>query len=409
MNSWLTIILLIIILSFTLETVLSILNIKVLSPVIPPEFEDIYNKNDYTHSQEYTKTTTSWSLIENSLTTIIIICFLLFGGFNSVDIWARHFGFGEIPTGLIYIAVLITFSFFISLPFSLYSTFVIEEQFGFNNTTAKTYILDILKSIFLAACIGIPVLIFILWFFISSGPEGWLFCWLGVALLTLILQFVTPILIMPLFNTFFPLENGPLHTKILAYIEKETFTIQGIYTMDGSKRSSKVNAFFTGFGRFRKIVFFDTLIEKLGNNEIIAVLAHEIGHFKQKHLVKMILASILQTGFTFYLLSLFIGNKFISEAFQMEHTSIYASLVFFGFVYSPINLVISQFFNTISRKHEFEADEYAAKTLNTPLDLISSLKKLSQANLNNLTPHPLYVFFYYSHPPILQRIQRLLT
>jgi STE24 endopeptidase len=212
---------------------------------------------------------------------------------------------------------------------------------------------------------------------------------------------------MPLFNKFSPLENGSLRDKILNYAEQEHFKLQGIFTMDGSKRSSKLNAFFTGFGRFRKIVFYDTLLEKLTESEIVAVLAHEMGHFKLGHIVKMLFASIIQTGIMFYLLSIFLENREISGAFFMAETSIYSSLIFFGFLYSPINLLVSILFNAFSRKNEFEADNYAARTTGSPEKLITSLKKLSQANLSNLTPHPLMVFVHYSHPPVLARIEKL--
>lgn len=407
MHSWLYIILFIILTSFVLETVLSILNIKVLSPELPEEFSDVYNSEDYAQSQEYTKATTFFSLIENGFTTTITILFLTDGGFNLIDIWARSFEFTEIVTGIVYVGTLMFLSFLISLPFSIYSTFVIENRFGFNRTTPSTFAVDILKSIFLTTVIGTPVLALLLWFFGTYGPVAWFLCWLSITIITILLQFLAPILILPLFNTFTPLEQGSLQETIRSYAEKEKFTIQGIYTMDGSKRSTKANAFFSGFGRFRKIVFYDTLLKTLNNSEILAVLAHEMGHFKLKHILKSTVAAILQTGIMFYILSFFLDNSDISTAFQMEHISIYASLVFFGFIYSPINIFISLFFNAASRRHEFEADKYALQTLNTADTLISSLKKLSQANLSNLTPHPLYVFFYYSHPPVLTRIQAL--
>jgi STE24 endopeptidase len=246
-----------------------------------------------------------------------------------------------------------------------------------------------------------------LWFFINNGSLGWLYCWVGVSLFSILIQFLAPVIIMPLFNKFSPLKDGDLREKILEYAKKEQFTLQGIYTMDGSKRSSKLNAFFTGFGRFRKIVFYDTLIEKLHTNEIVAVLAHEMGHFKLKHIFKMLLASFTQTGLMFFLLSLVLGNKGLSVGFGMVHLSTYASLVFFGFLYSPVSLFVSIVFNILSRKHEYEADQYASKTTELPGELIKSLQKLSQANLSNLTPHPLNVFLHYSHPPVLKRIQRL--
>ena len=407
MNSWLLFILFVLIFSFLLETVVSFLNLRSLNPALPPEFADTYDQSKYDESQNYASATIKFGLFENGYSTAITVVFLLCGGFNIVDIWARNLGYGEIITGLIFSGVLISLSFISSLPFSIYSTFFIEERFGFNRTTVKTFILDIIKASFLALSLGGPLLALILWFFMSSGSYGWLFCWIGVFIFTLILQFLAPVLIMPLFNKFSPIEDESLKRDILQYADKENFKIQGIYTMDGSKRSSKLNAFFTGFGSFRKIVFFDTLLEKLDSSEIIAVLAHEMGHFKLRHIVKMILGYAVQTGIMFYILSLFLDNSALSDAFGMQNISIYSSLIFFGFIYSPVSMLISIIFNAISRKHEYDADRYAAETTANPGMLIEGLKKLSAANLSNLNPHPLHVFLHYSHPPVLMRIRKL--
>ncbi len=407
MNSWLLFILFVLIFSFLLETVVSFLNLRSLNPALPPEFADTYDQSKYDESQNYASATIKFGLFENGYSTAITVVFLLCGGVNIVDIWARNLGYGEIITGLIFSGVLISLSFISSLPFSIYSTFFIEERFGFNRTTVKTFILDIIKASFLALSLGGPLLALILWFFMSSGSYGWLFCWIGVFIFTLILQFLAPVLIMPLFNKFSPIEDESLKRDILQYADKENFKIQGIYTMDGSKRSSKLNAFFTGFGSFRKIVFFDTLLEKLDSSEIIAVLAHEMGHFKLRHIVKMILGYAVQTGIMFYILSLFLDNSALSDAFGMQNISIYSSLIFFGFIYSPVSMLISIIFNAISRKHEYDADRYAAETTANPGMLIEGLKKLSAANLSNLNPHPLHVFLHYSHPPVLMRIRKL--
>ncbi len=407
MNTWLFAVLFIIVISYFLELIISLLNLKALNPDLPDEFKSIYNKNEYRKSQNYTRATTSFSIVENSCTTILTIFFLIFGGFNYVDIWARSFDFGTIITGLIFTAVLAILSFLAGLPFSVYSTFVIEEKFGFNRTTITTYVLDLLKGTCLATLIGGPLLALIFWFFIYAGPMAWLYCWIGLVIFSIVMQFLAPVLIMPLFNKFTPLENNSLRQKILKYAESQNFKIQGIFTMDGSKRSSKLNAFFTGFGKFRKIVFFDTLVEKLNEDEIVAVLAHEMGHFKLNHIFKMMAASVLQTGFMFYLLSLFLTIEDISTAFGLAHNSVYSSLIFFGFLFTPINILVSIVFNVFSRRHEYQADSYAASSTEGAEFLISSLKKLSQANLSNLTPHPLNVFIHYSHPPLLKRIAKL--
>ncbi len=407
MNTWLLVILCIIVTSHLLELTVSLLNIRALGTNLPQELATIYNKQEYKKSQDYTKATALFSLFETSLSTIITVIFLLYGGFNSVDVWTRSFGFGEIPTGLMFIGTLGLLTFLVHLPFSIYGTFVIEERFGFNRTSCKTFIFDILKASLLTLLLGAPLLALILWFFINSGAYGWLYCWIGVVTFSVALQFLAPVLIMPFFNKFSPLEDGFLREKILAYAAREHFKIQGIFTMDGSKRSSKLNAFFTGFGKFRKIVFYDTLLAKLNEAEIVAVLAHEMGHYKLNHLVKFLFASMVQTGVMFYFLSIVLNNSSLADAFFMAETSIYSSLVFFGFLYAPINLLVSILFNYFSRRNEFEADRFAAKTTGTGEWLISGLKKLSQANLSNLNPHPFMVFVHYSHPPVLARIDKL--
>ncbi|WP_163339140.1 M48 family metallopeptidase [Desulfopila sp. IMCC35008] len=407
MNSWLIAILLIIIIGFLLDSCISLLNLKALDPALPEEFSSVYNQDEYAKSQEYTRVTTKFSLVSSTVSTLLTLAFLLLGGFNAVDIFARSFEFNEILTGLVYAGCLMLLSYIVSLPFSIYSTFVIEERFGFNRTTVKTFILDTIKGTLLAIALGGPLLALILWFFNATGSMAWIYCWAGVVVFSIIIQFLAPVLIMPLFNKFSPLGEGELKTRIMNYAEQERFKLQGIFTMDGSKRSTKLNAFFTGFGKFRKIVFFDTLVDKLETDEIVAVLAHEMGHFKLKHVLKMMAGSILQTGFIFFLLSLVLGNEQLFEAFSMEYVSVYAGLFFFGFLYSPVNLLVSVLFNALSRKHEYQADAYAVRTTGEKDYLISGLKKLCQANLSNLTPHPAAVFLEYTHPPVLVRIKAI--
>jgi len=407
MNSWLIFILTVIISGFLLELIISTLNLKALSPNLPKEFADVFDEESYSKSQQYTRQTTRFSIIESSFTTLVTLVFLLLGGFNQIDLFARAFGYGEILTGLIFTGTLLLLSMLIGLPFSIYSTFVIEENFGFNRTTVKTYVTDTLKSIFLGIIIGAPILALILWFFKTTDNLAWVYCWFGVFFITIILQFLAPVLIMPLFNKFTPLNDGSLKDSILQYTAIENFKIKGVFVMDGSKRSTKLNAFFTGFGKFKKIVFFDTLIEKLSQEQIIAVLAHEMGHYKHRHLLKMLAASFAQTGLLFFFLSLILNNKSLFEAFSMEYISIYASLIFFGYLYTPVSLILSLIFNSISRKHEYEADRYAASSTKSSEHLIQGLKILTQTNLSNLTPHPMNVIFHYSHPPVLHRIKAL--
>jgi len=295
----------------------------------------------------------------------------------------------------------------LAVPFSWYDTFVIEERYGFNKTTPRTFVLDLIKGLALSAAIGAPVFALILWFFGVMGPLAWLLCWGAVVMVQMFLIFVAPYVIMPLFNKFTPLEDGELRQAIENYAHEQKFKIKGIYQMDGSRRSAKSNAYFTGFGRSRRIVLYDTLIKKHTVAELLAVVAHEMGHYKKRHIIRAMLRSVATTGVTFYLLSLFINNRGLFDAFGMEHVSVYASLVFFGFLYTPIGMVISSIEHAISRRHEFEADAYASDTTGETEAMITALKKLSVDNLSNLTPHPLKIFLDYSHPPVLQRIAAL--
>jgi STE24 endopeptidase len=351
--------------------------------------------------------TTRFSLMESTVSIILTVFFIVAGGFNLIDGTARSFGLSSIPTGLLFTGMLGLLSTFLNLPFSTYSTFVIEQRFGFNTTTVKTFILDGLKALLLAVLLGGPLLGAILWFFETCGTIAWLYCWIAAVTFILVVQFLAPVLIMPLFNKFTPLADGELKEAITGYAAAQQFAMQGIYTMDGSKRSTRVNAFFTGFGRFRRIVFFDTLMDKLSTAEIVAVLAHEMGHYKLKHIFSMMVLSILQMGLMFFILSLFLGNQGLFNAFGMEHLSVYAGLVFFGFLYTPLSTLISIGFNGFSRRNEYQADRYAAESGGESEALISGLKKLSVSNLANLTPHPLNVWINHSHPPVLARIQAL--
>ncbi|HIP39068.1 MAG TPA: M48 family peptidase [Desulfocapsa sulfexigens] len=407
MNNWLLLIIVFLLGDYFLEQILSYLNIKALDNKVPEEFQDTIDAEKYRKSQEYTRATSKFGLVQSTFSILVLLVFLLSGGFNSVDLFVRSFQQGSIVSGILYIGILLLLSSILALPFSFYSTFVIEERFGFNNTTIKTFCTDIIKGLFLSILIGVPILYLILWFFETTGGFAWLYCWIGLTLVSIVLQFLAPVLIMPLFNKFTPLEDGKLKEKVLSFAKEASFSIQGIYTMDGSKRSSKLNAFFTGFGKFRKIVFYDTLLEKLDEDEIVAVLAHEMGHYKKRHIFKMMAISICHTGLLFFLLSLFIGNENLFAAFQMDNLSTYGALIFFSFLFSPVNLLLGIAINVLSRKHEFQADHYAADPPSRGKALVSGLKKLSVANLSNLTPHPAMVFFHYSHPPVLQRIQAL--
>ena len=407
MNIYVLIILAAIAVDFILDVSSNWLNIKALTKKLPKEFSEVYDEETYAKSQEYTKVRTRFGFLTGIFDLVLLLIFWFSGGFNWLDQIVRSWEFGELVTGLFFIGILMVAKSILSLPFSVYSTFVIEERFGFNKTTPKTFMLDLIKGLLLGAVIGIPLLAGILAFFMYTGNLAWLYAWGAVTAFTLIMQYVAPTWIMPLFNKFTPLEEGELRTAIEEYTKKVNFPLQGLFVIDGSKRSSKSNAFFTGFGKNKRVALYDTLIENHTVPELVAVLAHEIGHYKKKHIIKGMVISILHTGVLFFLLSFFLSEQALFDAFYMEHMSVYTGLIFFGMLYSPIEMILSIFMQMSSRKHEYEADEYAATTKGKPGDMISTLKKLSKDNLSNLTPHPFYVFLNYSHPPVLQRIKAI--
>jgi STE24 endopeptidase len=407
MNIYLVIILFIIIGEYLLSLFVEKLNVKNASPVLPEEFKGYYDAAKYKKAQNYLRENTGFKLVKNTILTVITLGFILAGGFNFVDGMARAFALGPILSGLIFAGILILAVQLLEIPFSVYHTFVIEEKFGFNKTTPKTFVLDIIKGLFLTAIIGGIVFSAILWFFAKAGAWAWAYCWVGVTVFQLFLVFIAPVTILPLFNKFVPLEDKELKNAIEKFARSQDFKLQGIFKMDGSRRSSKSNAYFTGFGRYRRIALFDTLIQKHSVSELVSVLAHEIGHYKKRHILKKMTVSVVSAGLMFFILSLFIENPGLFAAFKMKETSIYASLFFFAFLYTPINMLFSVADNFLSRKYEYEADRYTVLKYKKPQDFIVALKKLSVDNLSNLTPHPLKVFLDYSHPPVLERIRAI--
>lgn len=377
------------------------------SPELPKEFNGFYDGEKYAKSQAYLRDNTFFSLIDSGFFSALTVFFILAGGFNYIDLLARSFNFGEIGTGLVFTGILVGAMQLLKMPFSVYQTFRIEEKYGFNKTTVKTFIADTIKTWLLAALIGGLIFSLVLWFFKASGSSAWLYCWIAAVAFEIFIVFIAPVAIMPLFNKFFPLEDGELKAAIQKYADDQQFKLGGIFKMDGSKRSSKSNAFFTGLGKFKRIALFDTLIAKHTVDELVSILAHEVGHYKKKHILKMLLVSFLSSGLLFFVLSKFLNNPQLFAAFQMENISIYAGIVFFGFLYSPISAVIAVAGNIYSRKWEFEADRYAVDTYKKPDAFVDALKKLSVDNLSNLTPHPLKVFLDYSHPPVLDRVRAI--
>lgn len=404
---YLIIIIVFLLLSFTISSISDYLNAKNIKENLPEEFVGYYDGEKYKKSQNYLKDRTKFSFISSVTSLIISIIFIVIGGFNYVDIFARSFGFGEIVTGLIFVAVLYLLLEIIGIPFSAYSTFIIEEKYGFNKTTVKTFISDIIKNLILTAVIGLPIFAVIVMFFVKYGALAWIYASITVILFELLITFIAPVFIMPLFNKYVPLEDGELKTELEKYAKEQNFKMKGLYKMDGSKRSTKTNAFFTGFGKFRRIVLFDTLIAKHTTQELVSVLAHEMGHYKKGHIHKFMIMSFINTIIIFFLLSLFIGNEGLFAAFKMQHISVYGALIFFGFLYTPISMCLSVVQNVISRKYEYEADRYSVTTYKNPQAMVEALKKLSVDNLSNLTPHKMKVFMEYSHPPVLDRIKAI--
>ena len=404
---YLIIIIVFLLLSFTISSISDYLNAKNIKENLPDEFVGYYDEEKYKKSQNYLKDRTKFSFISSLTSLIISIVFILIGGFNYVDLFARSFGYGEIVTGLIFVAVLYLLLEIIGIPFSAYNVFVIEEKYGFNKTTIKTFISDIIKNLILTAVIGLPIFAVIVMFFVKYNSLAWIYASITVILFELLITFIAPVFIMPLFNKYIPLEDGELKNELEKYAKEQNFKMKGLYKMDGSKRSTKTNAFFTGFGKFRRIVLFDTLIAKHTTQELVSVLAHEMGHYKKGHIHKMMIMSFANTIIIFFLLSLFIGNEGLFAAFKMQNISVYAALIFFGFLYTPISMFLSVLQNIISRKHEYEADKYSVTTYKNPKAMIEALKKLSVDNLSNLTPHKMKVFMEYSHPTVVDRIKAI--
>jgi STE24 endopeptidase len=407
MNVFGAIILFALLLDLVLNAVADYLNLKMLQPDLPQEFRGHYDEARYRRSQAYLKVNTRFGWVVSSLNLLLLLVFWFGGGFPLLDNWVRSWYLGPVPSGMAFIGILSLLAGVVSLPFSIYATFVIEEQFGFNQTTWSTFVKDKLKGLALALLLGAPLMAGVLAFFEYAGSGAWFYCWMAVTLYMLVVQFVAPTWIMPLFNRFSPLENGPLKQAIFSYARSIDFPLDNIYVMDGSRRSSKSNAFFTGFGRHKRIVLFDTLIERHSVEELVAVLAHEMGHYKKKHILKSLLLGVAQSGLMFFLLSFFISEPALFEAFYMQQPSVYAGLVFFALLYAPLDFLTGIVMQLFSRKNEFEADRFAADTTSEPTAMATALRKLAVHNLTNLTPHPFYVFLNYSHPPVLQRLRAI--
>lgn len=405
-DSLFVIILAVIIFNFLLEQLLDYLNSRMWSDVLPVELEGIYEPEKYQKSQNYTKAKQRISTLLNSLSVILILSLLYFKGFVIIDDFLRNFTENQILLGLLFFGILGFASDILSLPFSLYSTFVIEEKFGFNKTTVKTYVLDKLKGWLLAIILGGGIMALVIWIYTLTTSMFWIYVWLLIGAFTIFMSMFYSILIVPFFNKQVPLADGELRDAIQKFATENGFKLDNIYVIDNSKRSTKANAYFSGFGPKKRIVLFDTLIKDHTIGELVAVLAHEIGHYKKKHTIFGLIISLLQTGVMLFVLSLFIGNPLLSEALGSSNMSFHLGVLVFGILYSPVSLILGLITNYFSRRHEFEADKFAGEKYESNA-LSDALKKLSVNNLSNLRPHPIYSFFYYSHPPLLQRLKAL--
>lgn len=391
---------------FILERYLDHLNSKMWSDKLPDKLMGICDEEEYRKSQLYQKENNSLSFWTSLFNLIVILVMILAGGFAVIDGIARSFTLNIVLISLIFFGIIGFASDIINIPFSYYDTFVIEKKYGFNTMSVRTFITDHIKSWFIALLVGAPVLGLITWFYYKSGPFFWLYAWGLITLFSVFINLFYSELIVPLFNKQSPLEEGSLRKAIEEFSQKTGFRLKNIYIIDGSKRSTKANAYFSGFGPKKRIVLYDTLQKELTEEEIVAVLAHEIGHYRKKHVLITLLSSVILTGLMLFLFSVLVNNPSLSGALGSKDTSFHMGLIVFGILYSPLSLVIGLLTNYISRNNEFAADRFVKEHFK-PEILAAALKKLSVKNLSNMLPHPTYVFFHYSHPPLLSRLENL--
>ena len=408
MNLYLLFILSFLIFEYLLDTYSKYLNVYSLRLALPDEFVGFYDSEKYKCSQKYTIDNSKFNLAVSSINVFITITFILIGGFNYLDIFLRKIIINnEIILGLSYFVILIILNTIISLPISFYSTFYIEEKYGFNKSSKKLFFIDQIKGLIISIFLGSIILFMILNFFMFFGKNAWIYSWIIMSIFIISMPIIYVNWIAPLFNEFTKLGDGELKNQINKYSTKVEFPLKEIFVIDGSKRSSHSNAYFTGFGKNKRIVLFDTLLDKHSNKEIVSIIAHEVGHYKKKHIFYNTIISILMIGIMLFCLSLFIDNNYLFQAFQMQHVSIYAGIIFFSILYSPINFILGIIMNYFSRMNEFQADKYSIETTKDKNNLILALKNLSISNLSNLTPHKFYVWLNYSHPPVLNRIEAI--
>jgi STE24 endopeptidase len=394
---------------YLLDTVANRLNLRALRPELPREFAGIYDRDEYRRFLDYTAATANFERVEATWDLIILLGFWLMGGYNWLDLAVQGLTHIFIIKGLLYFAALYLGKWLLGLPLEIYETFRIEERFGFNKTTPATFVGDQVKSLLLTAILGGGVLALVLWILRHAAAAAWLYAWAAASLLLIAMVFLAPAFILPLFNKLTPLEDGELRRAIMACADRLHFPLAEIFVMDSSKRSTKANAFFTGIGRTKRVVLYDTLITNHTTDELVAVLAHEIGHFKLRHIVQHIGVAILNIGVFLFLAQWLIRwpESGLYAAFGVAQPSIYVGLALFLVLYGPLSRILGIARSAQSRRHEFDADRFAAVNTGLPHALAEALKKLSRANLGNLSPHPLHVILYHSHPPVLERVRAL--
>ncbi|MBL7841996.1 MAG: M48 family metallopeptidase [Cyclobacteriaceae bacterium] len=399
----LMIILALVIAGFVFDTVLTWLNLRSQPADIPDSVAAFYDRSKYRKSLEYHKHRTNFSFVTSTFSFLLSVLMLYFGGFGWLDSWLRPMVPNEILLALVFFGVLAIASDILTLPFQIYSTFVIEEKYGFNKTTVKTFIGDKLKGYLVGAILGGGLVSLLIYLIEVVGPDFWILFSLLAAILILLINMFYTTIFLPLFNKLTPLADGELKTAIESFSKRVGFPLDNVFVMDGSKRSNKANAFFSGIGRKKKIVLYDTLINNHSTEELVAVLAHEVGHYKKKHIIFGYVLSVIQVLFTLFILSRMVQSENVSLALGGIQSAVHLNLLAFGILFSPISGLTGLFMSMYSRRNEYEADAYAKETFSGAA-LASALKKLSVDNLSDLYPHPLYVFFHYSHPPLLQRL-----
>lgn len=393
--------------TWALNALAALLNLRALDPGLPPEFAGTFDPETYRKSQAYARANIGLDLLREAVGAAALAACILLGAFPAADAAVRSLGLGETPTGLAFFLLLALASELLSLPFDLYDTFGLEARFGFNRTTPATFALDRLKAWLLALAIGGPLLGAVLHFFLHAGPWAWVLAWAAAIAVMAAVQTLAPTLILPLFNRFTPLPEGELRSAIQDLAARAGFALEGVFVMDGSRRSAKANAFFTGLGRKKRIALYDTLIASHPRDQLLAVLAHEIGHFRHGHVRTRLALAALRLGLALFLLSLVLDRPGLHAAFGMERITVHAGLVFFALLYSPVSLALNLAGNALSRRHERQADCFAAALTGNAAAMAQALAVLSAHNLTNLTPHPLYVALHHSHPPMLERVRAL--